>query len=282
MEKMSTEGKAIVSGVVVVVVALMLTISGFVLFEKIDNGNVGIEYSMNGGVKKQTLSQGVKFVGFNKVTQYPVRLQTVKAKRLNLATKDGKATHVSITYSYKVDPTKVTSIYKEFGSIPVTDIESGWLKSQLLKSGRNVMAEYSLLEVTGKDSTKVQNAILVDFQKAAKNKGFLIEDLSFGVPDVDEKTKDSIDAIIKAGQDNDRAKLEAETKQTKANANAKAKIVDAEGEAKANIATAKGEAKANKLISDSVTDNLIREKEAQARVKHGWVTTQGVSGVITK
>lgn len=263
------DNKGIVALVIGVATVIVLTIGGFVFFEKIDNGNVGIEYSMNGGVKKNTLSQGVKFVGFNKVTQYPIRLQTVKATKLNLATKDGKATHVSLTYTYKVDSTKVSSIYREFGSISVKDIEEGWLKSQLLKSGRNTMAKFSLLEVTGKDSTLVQSAILKDFQQAVKAKGFLVEDLTFGVPDVDDQTKKSIDGIIKAGQDNEKAKLEAETKQTTVQAEAKAKITQAEAEAKSN-----------KLISDSVTENLIKEKTAEARIKHGWVTTTGASSVI--
>ena len=33
--------------------------------------------------------------------------------------------------------------------------------------------------------------------------------------------------------------------------------------------------------SDSITDNLIRMKEAEAREKHGWVTVNGAGGVIT-
>lgn len=33
--------------------------------------------------------------------------------------------------------------------------------------------------------------------------------------------------------------------------------------------------------SDSITDNLIRMKEAEAREKHGWVTVNGAGSVIT-
>lgn len=44
---------------------------------------------MNGGVKNQTLSQGVKFVGLDKVTQHPIQLQTVKTEKLNLAMEVG-------------------------------------------------------------------------------------------------------------------------------------------------------------------------------------------------
>ena len=60
------------------------------------------------------------------------------------------------------------------------------------------------------------------------------------------------------------------------------KIKDqAQAEADAGVIKAEGEAKANKAKSDSITDNLIRMKEAEAREKHGWVTVNGAGGVIT-
>ena len=55
----------------------------------------------------------------------------------------------------------------------------------------------------------------------------------------------------------------------------------AQAEADAGIIKAEGEAKANKAKSDSITDNLIRMKEAEAREKHGWVTVNGAGSVIT-
>ena len=38
---------------------------------------------------------------------------------------------------------------------------------------------------------------------------------------------------------------------------------------------AEAEAKANQIISQSITPELIQMKEAEARLKHGWVTVQG-------
>lgn len=257
--------KLIVSGVVVVVLAV---VSGFWFFEKIDNGNVGIEYSLNGGVRQQALSQGVHFVGLDKVTQYPVKTQTIK-QHVALATGDGKKTDVVITYSYHVDPTRATSVYKKFGNVEIKDIEKGWLNQQLLASGRSTLSKYTLLEVVGTDSTKVQSGLLKDFQKRAEAQGFIIEDLSFGTPSLDNQTQKSIDDIIKAGQDNKKAELEAKTKMTKANADAEAKVT-----------RAKADAKANQLISDSITDKVIANKEADARLKHGWVTVEGASAVV--
>lgn len=252
--------KLIKNSLIGLVIVLVLGVAFIKFSEKIENGFVGVRYSLNGGVKDATLSQGVKFVGFDKVTQYPIRLRTVEADKLNLATEDGKATHVSITYSYKVDSKKVSDVYKEFGSIPVEDIEANWLKAQLLKSSRNVVSQYSLLDVTGSKSTDVQDSIFAEFSKAVKVKGFLVEDVAFGVPDVDAETQKSIDEIIRAGQEKEKAILQADTAKTKADSDAYLKTT-----------AAQAEATANKKLSESITPELIQLKDAEARIKHGWV-----------
>lgn len=40
-------------------------------------------------------------------------------------------------------------------------------------------------------------------------------------------------------------------------------------------------AEANRIISESITDELIKMTEAEARKKHGWVTVQGADSVVT-
>lgn len=48
------------------------------------------------------------------------------------------------------------------------------------------------------------------------------------------------------------------------------------------VIKAEGEAEANKTKADSITDNLIRMKEAEAREKHGWVTVNGAGSTIVQ
>ena len=118
--------------------------------------------------------------------------------------------------------------------------------------------------------------------KALKEKfeSYNLEFVSFTITDQD--AGDEIEAAIKnesvkqkeidtAKQEQEKSKVEAETKKVQAQADADTAIIKAEGEAKAN-----------KIKSDSITDNLIRMKEAEAREKHGWVTVNGAQGVITK
>ena len=48
----------------------------------------------------------------------------------------------------------------------------------------------------------------------------------------------------------------------------------------ARQAEAKAQAEANKELSASITDELIKMKEAEAHYKNGWVTVQGADAVI--
>lgn len=256
--------------VAVLLIAVVAVVAAFKFFERIDNGYVGVRYSMNGGIKDEALTQGVKFVGIDKVIQYPIRLQTIQAEKVSVSTSDGKKTTIDIKYDYKVDPNKAAKMYKEFGNITSEDIESGWLKSKLQKVSREVYAKYSLLDVLSGDSSKVEAEVLTSFAKSVEAKGFEVEDVTLGVPDVDAETQKSIDAIIRAGQENEKAKLDAETAKTKADSEAYKKTKAAEAEAEAN-----------KKVADSVTDELIRYTEAQAREKHGWVTVNGANIVVT-
>jgi len=270
----------IVIGISTAAVVVALGVGAKITFEKVDNGNVGIRYSMSGGVRKEAMSQGVHWVGLDKVTQYPIRTQTTTDK-LGLATEDGKKTDVKLTYNFHVDPTKATEVYRKFGSANIDTIETGWLSQKLLKASRDSLSAHTLLEVTGSDAGKVQADILTRFQNEVKDQGFVIEDLSFGVPSIDDQTQKSIDDLIRAGQDNKKAELEAQTQKTKAEGDASAQAIKAQGDAKAKDIAAQATADANKKINDSVTDKTINYMEAQARQTHGWVTVQGNGATIT-
>lgn len=54
----------------------------------------------------------------------------------------------------------------------------------------------------------------------------------------------------------------------------------AAAEAENTKTKAKAQAEANKELSASITDELIKMKEAEAHYKNGWVTVQGADAVI--
>ena len=49
---------------------------------------------------------------------------------------------------------------------------------------------------------------------------------------------------------------------------------------KAKIIAAEAEAKANKIIADSITENLLKKEEMEARKEHGWITVKGADTIV--
>ena len=50
--------------------------------------------------------------------------------------------------------------------------------------------------------------------------------------------------------------------------------------AQPQAAQAQAQADANRIISESITPELIQMTEAEARLKHGWVTVTGADSVV--
>lgn len=268
--------KGIVGGIVSFVVLVLAVIGFFVFTEKVDNGHVGIVYSANGGVQDDVLPQGWHVISpLDNVVQYPTKLRTVDAKDMIVSTKDGKNITLDLSYTYKVDATKVVSIYKEFGSVPVEDIEAGYMQRRLLDATRQTVSKYNLLEVYGEDSSKAQSEIAKIYEDKVKELGFLVQEVTLGAPKPDKNTQKSIDARIQASQENEKKKLELQNEKIEA----EKKLVIAEGEAKAILAKAKAEAEANKEISKSITSELVEYKKTE-KWNGSYVEVTGADNII--
>ena len=105
--------------------------------------------------------------------------------------------------------------------------------------------------------------------------------------DFEDLVKRGIDAIELRKTINNRVealqkKQQAQAEQETAKVEAKTALIKAQNEAEIKITQAKAEAEANKVKAASITEELIRMKEAEARYKHGWVTVNGNSTVVTK
>ena len=80
--------------------------------------------------------------------------------------------------------------------------------------------------------------------------GITISNVTLIDVDVDEETRQSINAKITAQQNAEKQAIKNQTS-----------IDKAEAEAKVKITTAQAEAEANKIVSDSITDELLKQKK---------------------
>lgn len=243
--------------------------------EKVDEGKIAVVYSPSGGAT-EVLDPGWAVIGlFEKTTEFPVRVQTVKTK-VAVSTQDGKKVTMSARYDFKVDKSKALKIFKELGSQDIEQIQEGYLYTKLYKAAREVVAKYSLLDIYGTKTVDASAEITEKFREMVEPLGFIVQDVTLGTPEADKATQAAIDARVKAAQENELKKQELENEKIEAE---KKKVI-AEGEAEKRLIEAEAEAQANKIISDSITPELLEQMEMEARAKHGWVEVQGGSAIV--
>jgi regulator of protease activity HflC (stomatin/prohibitin superfamily) len=246
--KMKNKGmnKKVLGGSLVAL-ALILGIALLAMFiEKIPNGYVGVVYSPNGGVQDETLGQGWHLVGlFDKVTVYPVRMQTVNYKDIQVATSDGKSVTVDFAYNYSIQPDKVVDVFNQFGPIEVEQIEESYLRTRLWDAGRKGIAKYSVIDTYGEKSSEAAVGVQNLFSDDIKELGFIVDNLTLGVPKPDKSTQAAINKRVEAAQELERKQIELKI---------------AEAEAQKKKIEAQGISDYNKIIKESISSEVIQNK----------------------
>lgn len=256
----------------------------------IGTGKVGVQYSYKGGVKDETLNPGLNFINpFLKVKEFTVgneQLILTKDKRdgskknesFKVATADDASISVSFQMSYRYNPEKVVDTYKKFKGMDGEDIVEQRVRTVLKSKISEITTNYTMMDIYSGNRSEINNAI-TDYLNKDFNDAYGIEVLDASIIDVhpDKKLKEAIDNRVTALQQ----KQQAEAEQEKIKVEAQTKLIQADNDAEIKIKKAEAEAEANRVLAASITDELIRMKEAEARDKHGWVTVQGADTVVT-
>lgn len=140
-----------------------------------------------------------------------------------------------------------------------------------------VTTDYSMMDIYSGNRSEINNKI-TEYLNNAFEKEYGIQVLDASIIDVhpDDKLKESIDNRVTALQQKQQAQVEQET----AKVQAETALIKAQNEADIKVTAAKAEAEANQLKSASLTPELIQMTEAEARLKHGWVTVQGADATV--
>lgn len=259
--------------------------------KKVDQGEVGVIYSMKDGVKKETLSPGYHFVNpLHKVKTFPVSQQQLvlsnNPEDYNEkehadwhvdAPANGGMVGLNLTVNYSFIPDRVTDLYKKFNGMDGESIVESMVQNSIIAYVKEVTPQFTVMEIYSTKRSEVSKAV-TDYLNTKLTEEYGIKVASALIIDVqlDKALKEKVQAKEQAKQDAEKAELDKQT----ALAQAETDKVKAEAEAAVTIEKAKGEAEANRIVSESITENLIKMKEMEARLKHGWITVQGADTVV--
>lgn len=285
--------KAKVVGVIVSLVVIGAAAWAVMSGTYVGQGEVGVVYTMSDGVQDETLSPGFHFVSpFAKVKDYPVAQQQLvlsnNAADFNEdklekdthvdAPADGGMVKMNMSINYNFMPDRVTDLYERFNGMDGDQLVESRIKNSILAYIKEVTPQFSVMDIYSDKRAEVGQAI-TDYLNSKLNDEYGIEISSASIIDVqlDEELQAKVQQKEQAKQDAEKAELDKQTAIAQGEA-AKAK---AEADAQVTITNAQAEAEANRLKSESITDELIRMTEAEARKEHGWVTVQGAGSVVT-
>ena len=271
-----------------IMVAVLFCLVGCI--EKIPAGYEGVCYSMSGGVEDETLTQGWHLVfPTKKIKEFTVgneQIVLTKDKRdgseedesFKVATSDDASISVSFQMSYRFKGGKdLVDTYKKFKGLDGEAIINNRVKTVLKSKISEITTDYSMMDIYSGNRSEINNKI-TEYLNEEFNDSYGIEVLDASIIDVhpDENLQETIDNRVKALQE----KQQAQAEQEKVKVEAETARIKAENEAAIKILEAEAEAKANKVISASITQELIEMEIAAARKKHGWITITGVDTVV--
>lgn len=259
--------------------------------KRIPTGYEGVVFSMNGGVQGNTIREGWHIISPTK----KVKLFTIGNEQLLLtkderegseeddsfkvSTADDASIAISFQMSYRFRQDVLIDTYKKFKGMNGEKIVESRVKPVLKSKVSEVTTNYSMMDIYSGNRSEI-NDKLTDYLGTAFSNEYGIEVLDASIIDVhpDKKLKQAIDNRVTALQKKQQAQAEQETVKVEA----ETKMIQAKNEADIKITEANAKAKANEILSKSISENLIKMKEAEARYKHGWVTVQGADSIVTK
>lgn len=274
------------------IVALLLLIgipSLFLCIERIPEGYVGVVYSPKDGVEDELLGRGWNFVApWKKVKQFTIgqeQLVLTKDDRegsenddsFNVKTSDNATIPVSFEMTYHFDEAHVIDTYKKYKGMDGEAIVERRVLNVLKARVSEATTTHSLMDIYSGDIAKINQEIENHLNETfLDDYGIIVDSASIIDSHPGDTLREAINARVKATQE----KQQAEVEQQKVLVEAETAKIKAQNEADIKIMKAEAEAKANKVIAASITEELIKMEEMEARKKHGWVEITGGATVV--
>lgn len=266
-------------GIATAVIIALVVIVLFVCTVRIPAGYVGVVYNMNGGISDKTLAQGFHVISpTQNVTTYSIGIEqsyltasndgdSSNDESFEVPSNDGKGLTVDMTFTYRYDADRVADTFTRFKGQSGKDVKNSFIKPNIMSWTKEVTAKYSVIDLLG-DKRATLNSELTDYLKQKfEPYGIVIESVSLINIDPDEETRSAVQKKVNAQQDLELAKIEQQTANVNAEKEKEVAITKANQEketaqinAESKLIEAQAQADANRLISQSLTPELIRQQ----------------------
>lgn len=264
--------KGFLGGIVLAVLIIFGVIMTALCTTRVPAGYVAVQYNMNGGVKDEVLTQGWHVVSpTTKTTLYTIGIEqsyltagengdSKGDESFTASSSEGKAMTIDLTFTYQYQTENVTNIFTKFKGQSGKEVRDSFIKPNIVSWTKEVIARYKVSDVLGEERANINLALTEYLAEKFENYGITISNVSLINIDVDEETRQAINAKITAQQNAETQAINNQTNIEKAEAEAKVKLTQAQAEADAKKIQAEAEAEANELLQKSLTAKILRQE----------------------
>lgn len=241
----------------------------------INPGHVGIKVNLYGeqkGVQTYTLRTGA--IWYNRfseqVYEFPTFMQNaVWTKDLNeqsptdesvtFNSSEGAVVNTDIALSYQIEKDKVPDIFVELRQ-DANYITHIYMRGKVRDAINRIASKMKVTDIFGEGKQKLLLDAKTELDRELGHKGFKFDMIAFvGEMRVDSKVLESINMTISASQ----KAIEAQNKVVQSKAEADQKIEEARGEAESITLVAEAKAGANKILTQSLSPELLQYEALQ-------------------
>ena len=261
-----------IGAIALVVILIIAILIGVFCTTIIPAGYVAVQYSMNGGVKDEVLTQGWHMVPPTvKTSRYTIGLEqsyltagkngdSKEDESFSASSSEGKDMLIDLTFTYQFKPVNVVGVFNRFKGQSGTDVRDSFIKPNIVSWTKEVLAKYKVSDVLGTRRAEVNGALTDYLAEKFDQYGITISNATLINIEVDEETSKAINAKIAAQQNAETQRINNQTNIDKAEAEANVKLTQARAEADAKMIQAEAEAKANEMIQKSLTEGVLQQR----------------------
>lgn len=245
MERLPKIGLPIIIGIIILIIIIAKSAV------TIDSGEAGVLYrTFDGGVvtDEPPLDEGFHLVApWNKVFVYEVRRQELFEK-MNVLSSNGLDIKLDASIWYQPDAKDLGKLHQEIGEDYVDRI----LLPTVRSAARSVVGRYTPEQLYSSKRDAIQAEIYEETKKIIKNQFILLDEVLVRDVTLPPTIKTAIERKLKQEQES----LEYEFR-----------LVSAQKEAERQIIQAQGKSDANRILSQSLNDQILKDKGIEATLE---------------
>lgn len=240
---------------IIFVALLALTAVGLTGCDRVEPGNVGIKVNKLGDDKGvgEVVGVGRYWTGWNTSIYIFPTFKQMKTydDAFNFQMSDGTTIGYHIGVAYKVDPTKVTSVFQTYRK-GVDDITDTDLRQKIADALNRLASKMSTDKFIDGGKSELLDAALRDIQGEMGPIGIQVISLSYvGKPEYPDTVVASINAKVTANQKTLQRQQEVQQREAEANM----LRAEADGQADAKLKLANAEAKSIAIRGQALREN---------------------------